>query len=141
MSYNLYDDVKETPIYTKEEIQAVVSRMGAEISRDYADKNPVMISVLRGAFVFMADLVRAVTIPCKIDFMAVSSYGAGTESSGRVRILKDLDTNIEGRHVIIVEDVLDSGVTLSKLIEMLKSRGPASLTVCTMFNKCIVYIK
>ena len=94
MSYNLYEDVKETPIYTKEEIQAVVSRMGAEISRDYADKNPVMISVLRGAFVFMADLVRAVTVPCEIDFMAVSSYGAGTESSGRVRILKDLDTNI-----------------------------------------------
>ena len=135
MSYNLYEDVKETPIYTKEEIQAVVSRMGAEISRDYADKNPVMISVLRGAFVFMADLVRAVTVPCEIDFMAVSSYGAGTESSGRVRILKDLDTNIEGRHVIIVEDVLDSGVTLSKLIEMLKGRGCASLAVATMFDK------
>ena len=78
MSHNLYDDVKETPIYTKEEIQAVVARMGAEISRDYADKNPVMISVLRGAFVFMADLVRQVTVPCEIDFMAVSSYGAGT---------------------------------------------------------------
>ena len=135
MSHKLYDDVKETPIYTKEEIQAVVARLGAEISRDYEDKNPVMISVLRGAFVFMADLVRQVTVPCEIDFMAVSSYGAGTESSGRVKILKDLDTNIEGRHVIIVEDVLDSGITLSKLIEMLKGRGCASIAVCTMFDK------
>ncbi len=135
MAYNMYNDVEPIPLYTKEQLQEVVARLGADISRDYEGKNPLMISVLKGAFVFMADLVRAVTIPCEIDFMAVSSYGAGTESSGRVRILKDLDTNIEGRHVIIVEDVLDSGVTLSKLIEMLKARGCASLAVCTMFNK------
>lgn len=135
MPYNLYNDVEPTPLFTKEQLDETVARLGAEISRDYDGKNPVMISVLKGAFVFMADLIRAVTIPCEIDFMAVSSYGAGTESSGRVRILKDLDTNIEGRHVIIVEDVLDSGITLSKLIEMLKNRGAASLSVCTMFNK------
>lgn len=135
MTEDLRRDVEETVVYTKEEIHREVARMGAAISRDYAGRNPLLISVLKGAFVFMADLVREITIPCELDFMAVSSYGAGTESSGRVRILKDLDTNIEGRHVIIVEDVLDSGVTLSKLITMLQSRGTASLAVCTMFDK------
>ena len=135
MTEDLRRDVEETVVYTKEEIHREVARMGAAISRDYAGRNPLLISVLKGAFVFMADLVREITIPCELDFMAVSSYGAGTESSGRVRILKDLDTNIEGRHVIIVEDVLDSGVTLSKLITMLQSRGAASMAVCTMFDK------
>lgn len=135
MTEDLRRDVEETAVYTKEEIHREVARMGAAISRDYAGRNPLLISVLKGAFVFMADLVREITIPCELDFMAVSSYGSGTESSGRVRILKDLDTNIEGRHVIIVEDVLDSGVTLSKLITMLQSRGAASLAVCAMFDK------
>ena len=135
MSHNLYEDVKETPIYTKEEIQAVVSRMGAEISRDYADKNPVMISVLRGAFVFMADLVRAITVPCEIDFMSVSSYGNDVKTSGVVRIIKDLDQDLHGKDLLIVEDILDSGMTLSYITGMLRQRGPASIRLCTLLDK------
>lgn len=131
---NMMDDVKNI-LFTREEIHEVVKRLAAEVSRDYADKEVLFISVLKGAFVFMADFVREVTIPCEVDFMAVSSYGAGTESSGRVKILKDLDTNIENKHVIIVEDVLDSGITLSRLIDMLNSRRPASIAICTMFDK------
>jgi hypoxanthine phosphoribosyltransferase len=135
MSHNLYDDVKETPIYTKEEIQAVVSRMGAEISRDYADKNPVMISVLRGAFVFMADLCRAVSIPCEIGFMAAKSYYEGTESSGNVKITLDLSQDISKYHVIIVEDIIDTGRTLNDIIKMLKARNPLSLKILTLLDK------
>ena len=94
-----------------------------------------MVSILKGAFIFMADLVREVTVPCSIDFMCVSSYGNGAETSGRVKIIKDLDTNIEGKDVIIVEDILDSGVTLSHLIKMLSQRNPKSIKICTLFDK------
>ena len=111
--------------------------MGAEITRDYADKNPLIIAVLRGAVVFMADIMRAIECPLSIDFMAVSSYGDGVKSSGVVRIVKDLDTKIEGRHVIIVEDVLDSGLTLSYLVRMLKSRNPASIEIAAFLVKDI----
>ena len=111
--------------------------MGAEITRDYADKNPLVIAVLRGAVVFMADIMRAIECPLSIDFMAVSSYGDGVKSSGVVRIVKDLDTKIEGRHVIIVEDVLDSGLTLSYLVRMLKSRNPASIEIAAFLVKDI----
>ena len=111
--------------------------MGAEITRDYADKNPLVIAVLRGAVVFMADIMRAIECPLSIDFMAVSSYGDGVKSSGVVRIVKDLDTKIEGRHVIIVEDVLDSGLTLSYLVRMLQSRNPASIEIAAFLVKDI----
>ena len=106
-------------LLSEKDIHDVVSRMGAEISRDYADKNPLVVAVLRGAVVFMADLMRAIDCPMAIDFMAVSSYGEGAKSSGVVRIVKDLDTKIEGRNVLIVEDILDSGLTLSYLMRML----------------------
>lgn len=134
MSEQLHPDI-ERVILSEEEIKEIVARLGKEISEDYADKNPLIIAVLRGAFVFMADFVRAIDVPCTMDFMAVSSYGSGTKSSGRVRIVKDLDTNIEGRHVIIAEDILDSGLTLSHLMHMLSGRQPASLRICAFAVK------
>lgn len=133
---NMMDDI-ESIILSKEDIQEIVQRMGAEISRDYEGKNPLIIAVLRGAFVFTADLMRAITIPCAVDFMAVSSYGDGVKSSGVVRIIKDLDTKIEGRDIIIAEDILDSGLTLSYLIDLLQARNPASIHVATFAVKDI----
>ncbi len=124
-------------VYSEEEIQSIVADMGARISADYADKNPLVITVLRGAFIFTADLVRSITVPCTVDFMAVSSYGSGVKSSGVVRIVKDLDTQIEGRHVIIAEDILDSGLTLSYLCELLMARKPASIAVAAFSVKDI----
>jgi hypoxanthine phosphoribosyltransferase len=109
--------------------------LGAELSRDYAGRDLLLVGVLKGAVFFMADLVRAITVPCEIDFMAVSSYGSGTDSSGVVRILKDLDTPIEGRDVVIVEDIVDSGLTLSYLLRNLQARGPATLEVCALLTK------
>ncbi len=112
-----------------------VAELGEEVSRDYAGKDLVLIGVLKGAVFFMADLMRRITIPCELDFMAVSSYGNATSSSGVVRMLKDLDASIEGRHVLIVEDIIDSGLTLSYLMEILRSRKPASLEVCALLTK------
>ena len=132
----LHPDIQEI-LLEKQDIKDIVKRVGAEITRDYADKNPLVIAVLRGAVVFMADIIRAIECPLSIDFMAVSSYGDGVKSSGVVRIVKDLDTKIEGRHVIIVEDVLDSGLTLSYLVRMLKSRNPASIEIAAFLVKDI----
>ena len=132
----LHPDIQEI-LLEKQDIKDIVKRVGAEITRDYADKNPLVIAVLRGAVVFMADVMRAIECPLSIDFMAVSSYGDGVKSSGVVRIVKDLDTKIEGRHVIIVEDVLDSGLTLSYLVRMLKSRNPASIEIAAFLVKDI----
>jgi len=112
-----------------------VADLGADISADYADKDLLLVGVLKGAVFFMADLMRQLTIPCEVDFMAISSYGAATDSSGVVRILKDLDINIEGREVLVVEDIIDSGLTLSYLMRMLESRNPASLEVCALLTK------
>jgi hypoxanthine phosphoribosyltransferase len=112
-----------------------IGELGEELSRDYDGREPLLIGVLKGAVFFMADLVRQITVPCEMDFMAVSSYGSGTDSSGVVRILKDLDANIEGRHVLIVEDIVDSGLTLSYLVRNLEARGPASLEVCALLTK------
>lgn len=130
----LHPDVQDV-LLSEEDIRGIVSRMGQEISRDYADKNPLVVAVLRGAVVFMADLMRAIECPMAIDFMAVSSYGEGYKSSGVVRIVKDLDTKIEGRDVLIVEDILDSGLTLSYLMRMLENRGPASVEVAAFLVK------
>ena len=130
----LYDDMEQV-LLPQQQIREKVEELGAQISQDYAGKEPVLVSVLKGAFIFMADLCRAITIPCSMDFMAVSSYGAGTESSGRVRIIKDLDTIIQNKHVILVEDVLDSGITLHYLIQLLRQRQPASLRLVTLLDK------
>lgn len=132
----LHPDIEEI-LLSEQDIKDIVNKVGAEITRDYADKNPLVIAVLRGAVVFMADIMRAIECPLSIDFMAVSSYSDGVKSSGVVRIVKDLDTKIEGRHVIIVEDVLDSGLTLSYLVRMLKSRNPASIEIAAFLVKDI----
>jgi hypoxanthine phosphoribosyltransferase len=116
-------------------LSARVAELGAEVSTDYAGRDLLLIGVLKGAVFFMADLMRKLTIPCEVDFMAISSYGASTDSSGVVRILKDLDINIEGRHVLVVEDIIDSGLTLSYLMRNLESREPATLEVCALLTK------
>jgi hypoxanthine phosphoribosyltransferase len=112
-----------------------VSELGAEISRDYAGRDLVLVGVLKGALIFMADLMRSLEVPCEIDLMAVSSYGSATDSSGVVRILKDLDTSINGRDVLIVEDIVDSGLTLQYLLRNLRARDPASIEVCALLTK------
>ncbi len=114
-------------------LQERIRELGAEIAADYAGKAPLLVAVLKGAFIFMADLSRAIDIPLEVDFMAVSSYGASTRSSGVVRIVKDLDIDLGGRHVILVEDIIDSGLTLRYLRKTLQARGPASLEVCALF--------
>ena len=119
----------------EEELQARIRELGAEISADYQGKELLLVGVLKGAVFFMADLMRAISVSCEIDFMAISSYGASTDSSGVVRILKDLDLNIDGRHVLVVEDIIDSGLTLSYLLRNLESREPASLEICALLTK------
>jgi len=118
-----------------ERLHARVAELGAEISADYKDRDLVMVGVLKGALIFMADLMRSLTVPCEIDLMAVSSYGSATDSSGVVRILKDLDTSVAGRDVLIVEDIVDSGLTLQYLLRNLKARDPASVEVCALLTK------
>ena len=136
MDEGLRNDI-QTIIYSKEEIQDIIARLGNQISVDYAEKNPLVVTVLRGAFVFTADLIRAISVPCTVDFMAVSSYGDGVKSSGVVRIVKDLDTKVEGRHIIIAEDILDSGLTLSYLCDLLRARKPASIEIVAFAVKDI----
>jgi hypoxanthine phosphoribosyltransferase len=116
-------------------LQHRIAELGEEISNDYAGRDLLLVGVLKGAVFFMADLMRHLTIPCEIDFMAISSYGEGTDSSGVVRILKDLDINIEGRDVLVVEDIIDSGLTLSYLIRNLEAREPATLEICALMTK------
>ena len=125
----------EKVLFTQEDIDGIVSRLGEQITRDYAGKDLVLIAVLRGAVVFMGDLMRKIELPTNIDFMAVSSYGDGVKSSGIVRIIKDLDIDIRGRDVLIVEDILDSGLTLKYLMKNLESRKPASLEVAAFLWK------
>jgi hypoxanthine phosphoribosyltransferase len=119
----------------EQSLQGRIAELGREISGDYQGRDLLLIGVLKGAVFFMADLMRHLTVPCEVDFMAISSYGAATDSSGVVRILKDLDINIEGRHVLVVEDIIDSGLTLSYLTRTLEAREPASLEVCTLLTK------
>jgi hypoxanthine phosphoribosyltransferase len=116
-------------------LQSRIRELGVEISRDYVGRDLLLVGVLKGAVFFMADLMRELTIPCEIDFMAISSYGAGTDSSGVVRILKDLDLNISGRHVLVVEDIIDSGLTLSYLVRTLAARKPATVEICALLTK------
>jgi hypoxanthine phosphoribosyltransferase len=119
----------------EEDLQRRIAELGAEVSADYEGRDLLLVGVLKGAVFFLADLMRHLTVPCEIDFMAISSYGASTDSSGVVRILKDLDTDIKGRHVLVVEDIIDSGLTLSWLLSNLRQRQPATLEVCTLLRK------
>ncbi len=126
----------EKVLLSEEQLKEIVKRLGAEITRDYKDKNLVLVSVLKGSVVFMADLMREIKVPCSIDFMSVSSYGSGTKTSGVVRIIKDLDTDVvEGADLLIVEDILDSGVTLEYLIKVISARNPKSVKICTLLDK------
>jgi hypoxanthine phosphoribosyltransferase len=118
-----------------DDLQHRVRELAREISRDYEGREPLLVCVLKGAVFFLADLMRSLEVPCEVDFMAVASYGSATQSSGVVRILKDLDASIEGRDVIIVEDIVDSGLTLQYLLRNLRARGPASLAVCALLTK------
>lgn len=130
----LHDDILEI-LLSEEEIHAKVRELGAQITKDYAGKTPFFLGVLKGCYVFMADLTRCIDLPCSMDFMAVSSYGGGTSTTGAVRITKDLSRDIEGKDVIIVEDILDSGVTLSYLKTYLANRKPASIRIVTLLDK------
>ncbi len=125
----------ERILITSEEIGARVRELGQQITNDYAGQDILMIGVLRGAVIFMSDLARAIKRPIDIDFMAISSYGLSTSSSGVVRIIKDLDEVVQGRHILIVEDIIDSGLTLNYLVDNLKSRKPASVRICTLLSK------
>ena len=122
-------------LITEEEIRRKVKELGAHISADYAGRDILLIGVLKGAAVFMADLMRSIDVPVEIDFMAVSSYGSGTKSSGNIKILKDTDVSVEGRDVLIAEDILDTGITLNNLKDLLLKRGAKTLKICTIFNE------
>jgi len=127
-------DISEI-FYSEEQIAERVKSLAEEISRDYEGREPLLVSVLKGSFIFMADLVRSLNLRCTVDFMVVSSYGAGTKTSGAVQILKDLSVDITGRDLILVEDILDSGMTLSYLREYLSNRGANSIKICTLLDK------
>src|ERR687895_241354 len=130
----VHEDIKEVLI-SADEIQDKISELAKQITEEYRDRDLLLVGVLKGAFVFMADLAREIQLPIEFDFMAVSSYGTSTKSSGVVRILKDLDYEITGRHVLLVEDIIDSGLTISYLLRYLEARRPASLEICSLFWK------
>lgn len=130
----LEKDIQEV-LFSQQQLEERVSQIAQEITRDYAGQEIVLISVLRGSFVFMADLCRRIDLPCTIDFMSVSSYGKGTSSTGQVQITKDLSGDISGKHILVVEDILDSGNTLSYLLKLLEQRKPASIRLCTLLDK------
>jgi hypoxanthine phosphoribosyltransferase len=130
----LADDIREV-LFTPEQIRERVSQLGAQISRDYAGLNPLLVGVLKGVVFFIADLLRAIGIPVEVDFIAIASYSQEARDQGLVRLVKDLDVNLAGRHVLFVEDVIDTGLTLNYLLQSLQARHPASLEVCILFDK------
>lgn len=134
-TYAIMEQDMQEILFSAERLRTRVSELAAEINRDYAGKAPIIVGILRGSVMFMADLVREINLPVTLEFMSVSSYGAGTSSSGQVKIRLDLDTDICGRDVILVEDILDSGNTLSRLVRTLKERDPASLKICVLLDK------
>lgn len=137
----MMDQDMERILFSEEELRARVTQLAADITRDYAGKAPVIVGILRGSFVFMADLVRQIRLPAQLEFMSISSYGSGTTSSGHVCIRMDLETDIQDRDVLLVEDILDSGNTLSRLIPQLWERGPRSLKLCVLLDKPERHVK
>ena len=131
---SLNDDILKV-LYSEEELKAKCAEMGAQITKDYAGKNLLLVTVLKGAVIYFTDLMRAIDLPCTIDFMIVSSYGSGVKTSGVVKIVKDLDTDLTGKDLLIVEDILDTGLTLSYLKDMLAARNPASIRIATLLDK------
>ena len=132
---SIFDNDIQEVLFSEEQLKNRVREIAQQITADYQGKEIMLISVLRGSFVFMADLCRAIDLPCTLDFMAVSSYGKGTKSSGQVQITKDLSEDISDRHIIVVEDILDSGNTLSYLLKILENRHPSSIRLCTLLDK------
>lgn len=130
----MYEDIEKV-YYSEEELHAIVKRLGAQISKDYEGKKLLLVGILKGSMIFMADLMKEISVPCEIDFMRIASYGAGTSNSGNFSFTKDLETNIEGYDVLVVEDILDSGRTLSKIRETLLVRKPNSFEICTLLDK------
>ena len=130
----MYNDLEQI-LFSKEQIAKRVKELGKQLSEDYAGKNPIFVCILKGSSLFFSDLVKEITVPITFDFMSISSYGSGTVSSGEVKLIKDLDSSIENRHVVIVEDIVDTGHTLSYLIKNLQVRKPASVKICTLLNK------
>lgn len=135
MKMTVQDYAIKEVLFTEEQLREKMAELGAAITRDYAGKDLLMVSILKGSVMVMADLMRAVDLPLQIDFMNVSSYGSGTETTGAVKILKDLDVDIKDKNLLIVEDILDSGVTLHNLMKLLRQRQPASIEICTLFSK------
>ncbi|MGI6165189.1 MAG: hypoxanthine phosphoribosyltransferase [Limnochordia bacterium] len=131
----MVDDQSIKVLISQEDLHERIKEMGAQLTEDYRDGNLFVVGILKGAFVFMADLIRSIDLPLEVDFVAISSYGSGTKQTGVVRILKDLDSTIEGKDVLIVEDIIDSGLTLKYLVENLSSRKPRSLRICTLLDK------
>jgi len=129
------DQISKQILFSRDEIQKRVREIASQISKDYAGRELVVIGILKGAFIFMADLVRELSVPCKVDFVRVASYGAGSESSGKVVMTKDIETSIKGRDILIVEDIVDSGLTLQYLVNWLKERSPHSLKICVFLDK------
>ncbi len=130
----MHSDISEI-LYSEEQIQEKIKQLGEVLTQDYKDRNPLVICILKGAIIFMADLIKQMKIPLEIDFMAISSYGNSSKSSGIVKIIKDLDVSVEGRDVLIVEDIIDSGLTLTYLIDVLERRSALSVNVVTLFDK------
>ena len=135
MSRVLYNDLQPQLLYTREQIAVRVAELGAQITSDYKDRELVLVGILKGAFVFLADLIREIDMPITVDFVAISSYGSATKSSGVVRIMKDLDRDIVEKHVLVVEDIIDTGLTMSFLKNNLLSRGAASIRICALLDK------
>jgi hypoxanthine phosphoribosyltransferase len=129
------NDVSREILFSRDEIQKRVKEIAAQISKDYAGRELIIIGVLRGAFIFMADLIREISIPCRVDFARLASYGAGSESSGKVVMTKDIETSIKDRDILIVEDIVDTGLTMQYLVEWLKERNPRSLKTCVFLDK------
>lgn len=134
MAPSMNDDIEKV-LFSEEQLKAVIKSLGEQITRDYEEKNLLLVSILKGSVIIMADLMREIKIPAEIDFMAVSSYGGDTKTSGTVKIIKDLDRDIAGYDLLIVEDILDSGKTLSYLKDILTARNPKSIKICTLFDK------
>jgi len=128
-------EAKLNILLTRQEIEATVKRLAAEINQDYAGKQPLLIGILKGSFMFMADLIRLLDFPLEVEFVKLSSYGAGKESSGRVRVVQGLRTQVRGRHVLVIEDIVDTGLTVAYLLDYLKKRKPASLKLCALTDK------
>ena len=129
------NQISKQILFSRDEIQKRVREIASQISRDYAGRELVVICILKGAFIFMADLVRGISVPCKVDFVRVASYGASSESSGKVVMTKDIETSIKGRDILIVEDIIDTGLTLQYLVSWLKERSPNSLKICVFLDK------